>query len=594
MRTCSKVARSEPMLLPAPPVAGNIQSESGKAVVLDTSCGAWLFDAATGVLNVARCRHVLGVRQPLPKGIKFLDNAEFDSFDGHQISGRRLLDIIAELDEAKQYLPKVSGLINCPVIYECNGEIKIAGPGYDAHTERIVTGGKLPEEVDFRRARSALLAVLDDFDFQSEGDKSRAVASFIAPALKMGGFLNDRVPADIAEADQSQAGKGYRQKVLGAIYNELLSIVANRKGGVGSLDESFSYQLLEGHPFIQFDNLRGKLESQLLEAFFTADGKFSCRIPYRPIVNVHGAHYFIFLTSNGLETTRDLANRSAIIRIRKHPQDYQFKKYHEGDLLAHVRANQAFYLGCVFSIIREWCKAGKPRSDETRHDFKEWVQVMDWIVQNHFGLASLMDGHSEAQQLVSDPDMVFLRQVCNAVERGEALEEPQAALEIAVICDAESIGIPGLRYSGDLQRCAQQAGSCLGRIFKTSDSVSVDDYRVERQVSSKKRKDDGGYFDAKTYVFKRASKPQTPQQGSAPERQQAQSKTPTGESEAKVEPLCVSKTGPNRISFGLNRRGSSNESLKVKTYGNNGEHLTAHEGKTSPVCPESALEPARV
>jgi hypothetical protein len=58
-----------------------------------------LFDPATGVLNVARCRHVLGVRQPLPKGIKFLDNAEFDSFDGHQISGLRLLDLIAELDE---------------------------------------------------------------------------------------------------------------------------------------------------------------------------------------------------------------------------------------------------------------------------------------------------------------------------------------------------------------------------------------------------------------------------------------------------------------------------------------------------------------
>ena len=58
-----------------------------------------LFDPTTGVLNVARCRHVLGVSQPLPAGIKFLDNAEFDSMDGHQISGRKLLDIIQELDE---------------------------------------------------------------------------------------------------------------------------------------------------------------------------------------------------------------------------------------------------------------------------------------------------------------------------------------------------------------------------------------------------------------------------------------------------------------------------------------------------------------
>ena len=58
-----------------------------------------LFNPATGVLNVARCRHVLGVSQPPPEGIKFLENAEFDSCDGHQISGRKLLDIIQDLDE---------------------------------------------------------------------------------------------------------------------------------------------------------------------------------------------------------------------------------------------------------------------------------------------------------------------------------------------------------------------------------------------------------------------------------------------------------------------------------------------------------------
>jgi hypothetical protein len=60
--------------------------------------GAPLFSRETGFLNLARCRHVLGVEQPLPAGIKFADNAEFDSMDGHQISGERLLDVIAALD----------------------------------------------------------------------------------------------------------------------------------------------------------------------------------------------------------------------------------------------------------------------------------------------------------------------------------------------------------------------------------------------------------------------------------------------------------------------------------------------------------------
>lgn len=40
-----------------------------------------------GRLNVFAAQHVLGVRQPIPKGIQFIANAEFDGFDGHQISG---------------------------------------------------------------------------------------------------------------------------------------------------------------------------------------------------------------------------------------------------------------------------------------------------------------------------------------------------------------------------------------------------------------------------------------------------------------------------------------------------------------------------
>lgn len=54
---------------------------------------------SNGVLNIARCRHVLGVEQPLPSGIQFYENAEFDSQDGDQISGRSLSQIIRELDQ---------------------------------------------------------------------------------------------------------------------------------------------------------------------------------------------------------------------------------------------------------------------------------------------------------------------------------------------------------------------------------------------------------------------------------------------------------------------------------------------------------------
>jgi hypothetical protein len=74
-----------------------IKPQKVKSVTLEPG-GAPLFHAKLGVLNLARCQHVLGVQQPLPAGIKFVENAEFDSCDGHQISGRRFLDMISDLD----------------------------------------------------------------------------------------------------------------------------------------------------------------------------------------------------------------------------------------------------------------------------------------------------------------------------------------------------------------------------------------------------------------------------------------------------------------------------------------------------------------
>jgi hypothetical protein len=71
-----------------------IEPDAVDAVVLAPD-GPPLF--ADGVLNVARCPHVLGVEQPLPKGVRFVENCEFDNVDGHQISGRDLLQGVRDL-----------------------------------------------------------------------------------------------------------------------------------------------------------------------------------------------------------------------------------------------------------------------------------------------------------------------------------------------------------------------------------------------------------------------------------------------------------------------------------------------------------------
>jgi hypothetical protein len=400
---------------------------------------------------------------------------------------------ILETEEARRLLPKATGLINCPFVKESGGKLSVCGPGYDETTGVIVTGGKCPPEVPLPEAIDSIQKLIAEFCFQGPGDYSRAIASFITPALKIGGLMTGKVPADVAEADQSQSGKTYRQKLIAAVYHEKVSIVSQKKGGVGSLDESFSARLVEGRPFIQLDNMRGQIDSAHLEAFLTAEGSFPARVPHSREVEVDPDRFFVLMSSNGIETTRDMANRSSIIRIRKR-EGFAYSTYPEGDLLDHVRCNQSYYLGCVFAVINEWHKRGKPRTGELRHDFRNWCQTLDWIVQNLFERAALMEGHQKAQERVSNPSLTFLRKLCLAVKDNDSLGTPLIASQLYGIADDADIAVPSLQVA-DEDRGRKVIGGILAKVFVNGDAVQLDNFRVVREIT------EGAHHPSKSYVF---------------------------------------------------------------------------------------------
>lgn len=408
---------------------------------------------------------------------------------------------LLETKEARHILPTINTIINCPVLVCEGNECRIIGRGYDANG-LFITGGEMPPPVAVNEAVKGLKAIIAEIDFISPGDRSRAIASMLTPALKLGRHVCGFVPADVAEADQSQAGKTYRQRVLAAIYNEVPGSVVKRDGGVGSFDESLAQKLLGGTPFIQIDNVRGKMDSQYLESLLTSDKAFSVRVPHHGEVEIKPDGFFIFLTSNGVETTPDFANRSNIIRIRKrvgHP----YKAYPEGDLLSHVRSNQAYFLGCVFSIIREWVAQGKQKTSETAHDFREWVQVLDWIVQKVFNEPLLMAGHQETKERISNPAMTFLRKLAISIKDAAKLDVELCASAIYEHCEEQSLDIPGLTQT-NLEAGRKRIGAIMGKIFQPGDNdiqVTLDSFLIERRISHKYNAERRENMPHKVYIF---------------------------------------------------------------------------------------------
>ena len=387
---------------------------------------------------------------------------------------------LLESPPARELLPNVATLCACPVLAKVGDEMRILGPGWHPIAGGLyVTGGESPPPVPLADAVHALGAMLDDFDFSTPGDRSRGLASLIAPGLRFGSWLNQPLPVDIGEADASQSGKTYRQKCVAAIYREIPNVVVQRTGGVGGLDESLSQKLIDGRPFILFDNLRGRMDSQFLESILTAPGPMPARVPHRGEVQVDSRGFFFQITSNGVETTRDLANRASLVRIRKQSSDYKFKTYPEGDIYRHIVANQAYYLGCVFAVIEEWVANDQPHTEETRHDFREWVQVLDWIVQKIFGAAQLMDGHEDARQRVSDPRRNWLRALCIAMRDAERAGEFYAS-QIAEFALENDIPPPGVRSDADEMTVARKIGSAMASIFRDANEVEIDGFRIHR------------------------------------------------------------------------------------------------------------------
>ncbi len=381
---------------------------------------------------------------------------------------------------AEEILPTVRGLSACPVIVEIDGQPQVLGKGYHpANGGLLITAGEKPPDMPLEEAVAALKLLVEEFDFSTPSDRSRALASFITPALRVGGWLRGHIAIDMAEANASQSGKGYRQNLIFAVYNERPSLVTLKNGGVGGLDESISQALIYGRPFIQLDNIRGKLDSQFIEMMMTAGGMISARIPQKAEVLVDSRHFILMMTSNGVETTPDLANRSSMIRIRKR-EGFNYKTFPEGDLLDNVNSNQPYFLSAIFSIIKAWHSAGKKRTTDTQHDFREWAQTLGWIVENILHEAPLMEGHRQAQERVSNPALTWLRKVAIAVETDHRLDEDIMASDIAELCEGHAIEIPGLRDLSDETGRSKRVGIIMRKAFGATSQVQIDRFTVKR------------------------------------------------------------------------------------------------------------------
>jgi hypothetical protein len=292
---------------------------------------------------------------------------------------------------------------------------------------------------------------------------------------------------------------------ISLVYGEVPIMVARKKGGVGSLDETFSEALLTGRPFIQFDNIRGELNSELLEAFLTNPATLLVRTPYSKSMQIDGSLRSVTMTSNNMTITEDLANRASFIRLEKEA-NREFTKIDGMGLEEVIPLLQPSFMGAITKIIRHYHEQGMPKTEEKRHDRREWAQRLDWIVRNIFDLPPLMDGHEAAQKRVQNPALAFVRILAIHVEKAGRLGDELRAQELADLCETGGVEIPGLNKKGaegyTEKQEAQRIGQLMSQAFGLVHEIDVEAYKVIRSERLEMNSA-GNTYSGKRYKFSR-------------------------------------------------------------------------------------------
>jgi 5S rRNA maturation endonuclease (ribonuclease M5) len=422
-------------------------------------------------------------------------------------------------------LPPLKYLSRCPVLLADKDGVRLV-EGYDKSAGVLVQGwedGPLPDMTQ-EEAATLLLDVLKDFCFQTPSDKARALALMLSPAFLAGDMLRGRAPVGFIEADASQAGKGFFVSLLGAFFNTEPASITQRKGGVGSLEESFSAAVVKAAPIVYLDNLRGKLDSPLLESA-TTESTFSARVPYGAPVDVDVSRLLLLATSNRAELSPDMANRTCAVRLRKQPPGYDFPKWAAGDLPSEIKANRARYLSAVLTIARAWVEAGRPQTNETRISgtFRAWCRPMDWICRNCFGLPPLLDGNEEAQTRAANPVLNWLRDIALAAKVAGILGAELQASDILDLIEAHELEPAIESKVGEAEETnrtlqLQAIGRHMRLAFKKTNHLEVDGFIIHRweEPGVKKPRKVYRFTEAPDKVEAKEKKPPTPEPLPAP------------------------------------------------------------------------------
>lgn len=273
-------------------------------------------------------------------------------------------------------------------VLRADARIELLAPGYDVEA-RVMTvdnGIKVRDDQTLEEAVNYLRWIYEEFPFaeRKPDGKCRSLAVCIAGMLSLYGInlfgpLASRMHFCYT-ANSERSGKSLLAKMaIVPIFGP--ARVSSKPDSPDELRKELASVAINGRAYFFLDDLDGLLKSQELNAFMT-----SAVVGGRMLGGLSdfsaAKQCVVFITGNNLILSSDIAGRTLRCSLYTEEFDVQsrrLKRHIDEEWLCRPEV-RGDVLTALWTLIKAWDKAGRPKGGRLLAGFEEWSKVIGGIV----------------------------------------------------------------------------------------------------------------------------------------------------------------------------------------------------------------------
>jgi len=348
----------------------------------------------------------------------------------------------------QEKLHKIERIFTIPIPILHNGKLTFPNKGYDKRFNSWLPhdSPEISDVMNIDEAKEILNNILSEFCFQTNQDKTNAIAGLLTPFLRgLFSNFNIRTPVYFYIANRERAGKDYLAGITSIIYeghvieDPPISTSENkRSNNTEELRKKLLAAFISGRKRIHFSNNKGYINNATFESIVTSS-KYSDRLLGKnELLDFDNEIDFSLSGNTGIGFTPDFANRCRFVRLFLDLEDANARKFKNPDLHSFVKTNRKNIISALYTLVNNWIDNGKKEGTVLFASFPEWARICGGIMESA-GYTSPCIVDPEVLSLGGDSatrDMKLLFEICYNARKGELLTKADIANIVTI--DSES------------------------------------------------------------------------------------------------------------------------------------------------------------